>query len=88
MRSGSPCWSTPLTAAERRLYDAKYRLDTARTGVYPQSIGVNATDKVSRVRKPTATELATFEKAYQNELAKLPNAPESVRRLVSLLGVL
>lgn len=77
-----------MTAAERRLYDAKYRLDTARTGVYPQSIGVNSTDKVSRVRKPTDIELATFEKAYQNELAKLPNAPESVRRLASLLGVL
>lgn len=76
-----------MTSAERRLYDANYRLDVGRTGVWPQSIGENSADRY-RVPRPIAPgELATLEQALQNEIAKLGNAPESVRRLAGLLGL-
>jgi len=77
-----------MTAAERRLFDAKYKLDTARTGVFPQSVGANSADKFTRPRPPTAAQLSGFEMTYRRELDKLSTAPASVRRLASLLGIL
>lgn len=77
-----------MTSAERRLYDAQYRLNEARaTGMWPRSIGENSADRYSKPRVLAPGELATLERALGNELAKLPNASESVRRLASLLGL-
>lgn len=77
-----------MTAAERRLYDAKVRLDVGRTGVWPQSIGANSADKYTRPNPITPAQMRLLEQQYQDELLKLPNAPTSVRQLASLLGVL
>lgn len=76
-----------MTAAERRLYDAKYRLDVGKTGVWPQSVGQNSADRYSRPRAITAGELALLERTYKAEIAKLKNAPDSVRKLAQLLGI-
>ena len=77
-----------MTSAERRLYDAQYRLNEARTtGMWPRSIGENSADRYTRPRLLAPGELATLERALQNELAKLPNAPQSVRSLAALLGL-
>lgn len=77
-----------MTAAERRLYDAQYRLNEARTtGMWPRSIGENSADRYTKPRLLAPGELATLERALQNELAKLPNAPQSVRSLAALLGL-
>lgn len=78
-----------MTAAERRLYDTQYRLNEAlRTGNWPRSIGVNSADIYSKPRPLAGSDLATLKKAYQNEVDKLKNAPESVKRLARLLGIL
>lgn len=77
-----------MTAAERRLYDAKVRLDVGRTGVWPQSIGANSADKYTKPRPITPDELRVLETAYFTEVAKLPTAPESVRILAGLLGII
>lgn len=76
-----------MTSAERRLYDAKYKVDVARTGVWPRSVGENSADRYSKPRAITPGERETLERALQNEIAKLENAPESVRRLARLLGL-
>jgi len=76
-----------MTAAERRLYDAKYKLDTAKTGVYPQSVGTNSADKYTRPRVPTPNELQRFQTDYERQIAKLDQAPASVLRLARLLGI-
>lgn len=75
-----------MTAAERRLYDANYRLTQARTtGLWPESVGTNSAS--IRPRPVTASDLATLENALATEVAKLPNATDSVRRLAGLLGL-
>lgn len=76
-----------MTAAERELYDADYRLKVARTGVYPKSIGENSADKYTKPRAITPTELAQIEQHYHRVLSKLPNAQPSVRTLAGLLGI-
>ena len=77
-----------MTSAERRLFDAQYRLTEARaTGNWPRSIGENSADTYTRPRPLEPGELATLETALNNEVAKLSNAPESVRRLAALLGL-
>jgi hypothetical protein len=75
-----------MTAAERRLYDAKVRLDVGQTGVWPQSVGANSADKYTRPNAITPAQLRLLEQQYQDELLKLPNAPTSVRQLAALLG--
>ena len=77
-----------MTAAERRLYDAKYKYDQARSGIYPRSVGMNSADLYSGSRSPTPEELASFQRAYEREVAKLPTAPASVRTLARALGIL
>ena len=86
-----------MTSAERRLYDAQYRLNEARTtGNWPRSIGENSADKYSRPRPLAPGDLATLEKAYQNELTRLHGDPlrgiapaaDSVQKLARLLGIL
>lgn len=77
-----------MTAAERRLYDSQYRLDEARrTGNWPRSVGANTADKYSRPTPLAPGDLRTLEKAYQNELDRLPNASPSVQRLAAMLGI-
>lgn len=76
-----------MTAAERRLYDAKTRLDIARSGYRPQSIGLNTADKYSPLKPITPQALATYERALAAELHKLPNQADSVRELARLLGL-
>ena len=76
-----------MTAAERRLYDAKVRLDVGRTGVMPRSIGENSADKHTPVTAITPRQLRLLEDVYADEVAKLPYAADSVRNLAGLLGV-
>jgi hypothetical protein len=76
-----------MTAAERRLFDAKTRLDVGRTGIWPQSIGQNTADVNVRPRAITPGELNTLQTAYLNEAAKVANGPDSVKRLAALLGL-
>ncbi|WP_416394214.1 MULTISPECIES: hypothetical protein [unclassified Curtobacterium] len=84
-----------MTAAERRLYDAKVRLDVARTGVYPRSIGANSADKYVRPEPITPRQLELIEQQYRDEVAKLRPAvgsgmrpaPPSVLRLAQLLQI-
>ncbi|WP_116282416.1 hypothetical protein [Subtercola boreus] len=76
-----------MTAAERRLYDAKYKLDVARTGVYPRTVGLSSADKYVAPKPITPMQLAHIEQAYANEVAKLATSASSVRRLAQLLGI-
>lgn len=80
-----------MTAAERRLYDAKIRLDIANTGVYPRSIGANSADKYVRPQPITERQLQTIRDQYDAEVRKLranpDRTPESVRTLAHLLGI-
>ena len=76
-----------MTAAERRLYDAKVRLDIGRTGIWPQSIGANSADKYRKPRPINPDELRILETSYYTEVLKLPTAPDSVRTLAGLLGI-
>lgn len=75
-----------MTEAERRLYDAHYRLQVARTGIYPRSVGQNAADSLIAPRPITPRELAGIEEAWRAQLRTLPVAPPSVRELARLLG--
>ena len=76
-----------MTSAERRLYDAKHRLDVGRTGVMPRSIGANSADKNLPPTPITPKQLVQLETEYQREIAKIPTAPASVQRLAQLLGI-
>jgi hypothetical protein len=76
-----------MTAAERRLFDAKTRLDIGRTGIWPQSIGQNTADKFIKPRAITPMEFSTLQKNLQNQLDRLPDAADSVRALATLLGL-
>lgn len=77
-----------MTTAERRLYDAHYRLQVARTGVYPRSVGMNSADAVVAPRAITPAERAGIEQAFSAELARAATGAPSVRELARLLGVL
>lgn len=80
-----------MTAAERRLYDANYRLNEARlTGNRPGSVGANSADKFTRPRPLAPGELARLERELQVQLnaAKAKDAPESLKRLAKLLGLI
>jgi hypothetical protein len=76
-----------MTAAERRLYDAKVRLDVGRTGVMPRSIGANSADKYTRLDPITPRQMRLLEDSYADEVANLRYAADSVRNLAGLLGV-
>lgn len=80
-----------MTAAERRLYDANYRLEFARrTGRVPRSIGNNTADVNANPIIATPERLAQLERTLAREVAKLRErgTPESVRRLARALGLL
>jgi hypothetical protein len=77
-----------MTAAERRLYDAKYKVDQARLGIYPSSVGMNSADLYAPTKTVTPEQLAIFEGNYANEIAKLPKASPNVLNLARVLGIL
>jgi hypothetical protein len=85
-----------MTAAERRLFDAKTRLDIARTGIFPRSIGANSADLYSKPRAVTASELRMFQDDLRREVSKLTSnpvtgstgSPDSVILLARLLGLI
>ena len=80
-----------MTAAERRLFDANYRLNEARlTGNRPGSIGPNSADKYTKPKPLAPGELALLEKTLSDQIkaASRPGAPESVKRLARLLGLI
>lgn len=79
-----------MTAAERRLYDAEYRLRVARTtGFVPRSIGPSSADRFANQITATPQRLAELERDLAREVAKLreKGTPESVRRLARALGL-
>lgn len=79
-----------MTAAERRLYDANYRLEYAlRTGNVPRAIGPSSADRFANPIPATPERIAELRAALRNELAVLDrtSTPESVRRLARALGL-
>ena len=83
-----------MTAAERRLFDANYRLNYARaTGTVAPSVpnlrGLRPSDSdaFARPRPVSQSELRAMEEALRLEVAALRDAPESVRHLAALLGI-
>lgn len=84
----NPLDRATMTAAERRLFDAHYRLNYARTtGLMPRSVGASSADLSSRALRASADDMARLEQELQKEIAKLPDAPASVKRLADKLGV-
>lgn len=80
-----------MTAAERRLYDAHYRLQQAlTTGTIPRSIGPSSADRYANAILATRERIAELQAELQRELNALGNrsTPESVRRLARALGLL
>lgn len=86
-----PLNRSTMTAAERRLYDAHYRLQYARTtGTVPRSIGPSSADLYANRIPVTPQKLAELERDLAREIKKLTEkgTPESVRRLARALGLL
>ncbi|GAA4762554.1 hypothetical protein [Microbacterium gilvum] len=80
-----------MTAAERRLYDAHYRLQFARqTGRIPRSIGANSADIYANPIVATPAAIAELERALAVQMSALRDSrtPDSVRRLARALGLI
>jgi hypothetical protein len=80
-----------MTAAERRLYDANYRLQYARvTGNVPRGVGLSSADVNAAPIPATPARIGKLERDLAREVRKLtePGTPESVRRLARALGLL
>jgi hypothetical protein len=85
-----PLRRSTMTAAERRLYDANYRLQYAlRTGTIPRSIGPSSADRYANPIPATPAKIAELREALNVQLGLLNKAstPDSVRRLARLLGL-
>jgi hypothetical protein len=78
-----------MTAAERRLYDAKVRLDAAeQRGIWLNSVGQNSADRLGRAQPVTPVQLAILRRNYSNEVARARTSrADSVKTLARLLGV-
>jgi hypothetical protein len=86
-----PLNRSTMTAAERRLFDANYRLDYAlRTGRIPQSIGANSASRGTVERVATPEQIAEYRRQLAQQMAVLNKAgtPVSVRRLAQALGLI
>lgn len=86
-----PLVRSTMTAAERRLYDANYRLMVARrTGNVPRGVGLSSADINAQPIPATPPRMAELEAALARELSRLrqPGTPESVRRLARALGLI
>lgn len=82
-----PLNRSTMTAAERRLYDANYRLEYARTtGLVPKSVGQNSADLFTQNAVATAADIADLERKLAVELAKVPYSAPSVQLLAKKLG--
>lgn len=80
-----------MTAAERRLYDAHWRLQYARrTGNIPRGVGTSSADTYAQPIEATPAKIAELQRALDREIAALgsPRTPESVRRVARALGLL
>lgn len=85
-----PLVRSTMTAAERRLYDAHYRLDYAlKTGTVPRSVGASSADRYSNAIPATPQRIADLRIALRDQIAILDKAstPDSVRRLARALGL-
>lgn len=85
-----PLARSTMTAAERRLYDANYRLEYAlRTGNVPRSIGASSADLYAQSIAATPAKIAALREELRIQVALLDrtSTPESVRRLARLLGL-
>lgn len=85
-----PLRRSTMTAAERRLYDAHYRLDYAlKTGNWPRSVGRSSADTFAQSIPLTPAALAELRENLRIQVALLDrrSTPESVRRLARLLGL-
>jgi hypothetical protein len=80
-----------MTASERRLFDAAYRLDYARrTGFLPRSAGLNSADASSGARGvPASTDrIGQLEATLAREIAKIdPRKQPALFRLYEALGL-
>lgn len=86
-----PLNRSTMTVAERRLYDANYRLQYARTtGNVPRGVGLSSADVNAAPIRATPAKLAELERDLARELRKLSDrgTPESVRRLARTLGLI
>lgn len=86
----NPLDRATMTAAERRLFDANYRLEYARRyGAYPTSIGLNSADTAARVaaRKLQPGELDMLEERLQSEIAAIRPRDRSLISLARELGL-
>lgn len=78
-----------MTAAERRLYDANYRLQYARTtGTLTPSVGLNSADIYTARVAATADDIAGLESRLTELVDGLETQPPSVRNLARLLGLI
>lgn len=88
--SRDPLARSTMTAAERRLYDANYRLDYAlRTGNVPRAIGTSSADIYAQPIVATPARIAELREELRLQVALLnrTSTPDSVRRLARLLGL-
>ncbi|QJU54344.1 hypothetical protein SCB71_14455 [Herbiconiux sp. KACC 21604] len=77
-----------MTAAERRMYDAWYRANAAKSGYWPRSIGANSADKNTRMMPITDQQRGLVARELQRQLDDLPNQPQQVRDLARTLGLI
>lgn len=85
-----PLARSTMTAAERRLYDAHYRLDYAlRTGNVPRAIGQSSADIYAQSLPATPQRMVELREELRTQVALLgrSSTPDSVRRLARLLGL-
>lgn len=86
-----PLVRSTMTAAERRLYDASYKLNYARmTGNVAPSVGVSKANYSLAVKPVTPVQLRDLEADLARQLKDLnsPRTPESMRRLARALGLI
>jgi hypothetical protein len=77
-----------MTAAERRVYDAWYRANAAKSGYWPRSIGANSADRNTRLIPITDAQSDLVGRELQRQLDDLPNQPKQVNDLARLLGLI
>lgn len=77
-----------MTAAERRLYDANYRLEYARrTGTLTPSVGANSADIFTARAAASGADIAALEARLAELVSGIETQPPSVRNLARLLGL-
>lgn len=77
-----------MTAAERRIFDAAYRVDWANRGYWPASVGANAADRGLSLSPITADQRELIAMELQAQLQGLAQQPNQVRELARRLGLI